>query len=314
MLSFLKGKPIAKVVGGHYKGKILRITEEGKNEKKAQKFKIKPRDIFDLFSEEELKTLKKNMTKTEMKQLSKALIQEIRPDDEDIEDAYDDAMEKITKKVTTELKLSDGYLAPIPNINRTEKQRDCVYVAGPSGSGKSTWIRMYGEMFKKLYPDRPIFIFSRLKKDPVLDELDPKRILIDDKLVDKPIEIKELEKSLCIFDDIDTISDKKQKAVIQQLRDDILETGRHEEIYMCNTSHQLMNYKGTRTLLNESTAVVVFPKSGSAYHIRRYFKVYGGLTTKQTDRIMGLPSRWVMHSKTFPQYILYEAGCYLLND
>ena len=150
-------------------------------------------------------------------------------------------------------------------------------------------------------------------EDEVLDKFNPTRIQINEELLENPIQPEELQNSLVIFDDIDTIPDKKLNEAVRSLRDDLLETGRSYNIYMCNTSHQLMNYKHTRTLLNESTAVTFFPKSGSSYHIKRFLKEYCGLEKKQIQKILELPSRWVTINKVYPCFILYEKGAFLLN-
>src|SRR5208282_2964244 len=278
MLSFSKGRVIAKVTTPNQKTRYLRVYEPTKKEKKDPVAHIKPLDVMDVLTEQEIRSMKKHMTVLEMEKVIDYLNEATRPDDEKYEDMYDDAMEKINQKSMTEYKTPNGYLTPIPRVEKGEKQRDCIYICAPSGGGKSTFCRMYLENFKKVFPKRPVYIFSRVKHDTVLDEMTPKpkRIMINDELVDEPLESTDFDKCCVLFDDIDTIQEKKQKLAVEKLRDDMLQIGRHNEIYLLCTSHQLMNYKSSRTLLNESTAVVFFPKSGSQYHIQRYLKVYAG--------------------------------------
>lgn len=137
-------------------------------------------------------------------------------------------------------------------------------------------------------------------------------VRIDDELVEDPIDPEELNKSLVIFDDIDTIPDKEQREYVTQLRNDLLETGRHVKCTMVNTSHHLTDYKRTRTLLNESTSVTFYPRMGGCSQIKRYLSVYAGMTRQQIDRILNLPSRWVTISRTAPMWVLYDRGCYLV--
>jgi hypothetical protein len=316
MLSFSRGRIIAKVSTPNQKTRYLRVHEPTTKEKKDPMSDIKVPDVMDVLTEEEIRSMKKHMKPREMGKMIDFLNEATRPNDEDYEDMYDLAMEKFTQKSMTEFKTPDGYLTPIPRIEKGEKQRDCIYICAPSGGGKSTFCRMYLENFKQVFPKRPIYVFSRVKHDTVLDEMNPKpkRIMINDELVDEPLESTDFNKCCVVFDDIDTIQEKKQKVAVEKLRDDMLQIGRHNEIYLLCTSHQLMNYKSSRTLLNESTAVVFFPKSGSQYHIQRYLKVYAGCNKKQIEKIIALPSRWIMHNKTYPNYILYESGCYLMNE
>ena len=52
-------------------------------------------------------------------------------------------------------------------------------------------------------------MFSSLPNDESLDKIKPKRIKLDDSIHLDPIKVNELKESVCIFDDIDVISDKK---------------------------------------------------------------------------------------------------------
>ncbi len=285
MLSFSDGKPIARIVGGKYNKAVLFIDDPTKKEEKKCCEKCTDKCTA------KNKCCEKCPGKGGCMSCGKG---------------------GEMKKPTKEIKLPEGKLMPVPNIDI--EKRDVLYVAGASGSGKSTYTSYYIEQFKKIFHDWPIFIFSNVEKDEVLDKLKPCRIKLDEELVNDPIEAKELINSICVFDDIDTITNKSVNEAVRKLRDKLLETGRHESVYMICTSHQLMNYKHTRTLLNEATAVTFFPQSGSTYHIKRFLKEYCGLEEKQIRRILMLPSRWVTIGKLYPMYVLYEKGCYLLNN
>lgn len=203
----------------------------------------------------------------------------------------------------------DGKIYPIPNpINR-----ECCYIAGPSGSGKSTYISHYVKNFKKMYPKRPVFVFSRVGEDEPIDELNPIRIAINQELIDRPIQPVELAKSIVIFDDTDTIPQKDLRLAVNALKNDILETGRHYDIYILITSHLLTRGHETRIVLSESTAITVFPASGAAQQIRYALRTYYGLTNKSIDQILHLPSRWVTLYKNYPQYVMWEKGIKLLS-
>ncbi len=221
---------------------------------------------------------------------------------------YEDKKD-IDEHTFTKLDIHDGYFQQLPNTHT----RDAVMIAGPSGSGKSTYCKHYIKEYRKIYKKNEAYMFSRVDSDPSLREKDIKRFIIDEGLITDPIQTKDLDNSLVIFDDIDTIPDKRVTEKVRQLRDDILETGRHNNIYTISTSHQLMNYKTTRTLLNESTSVTFFPKSGSSYHIKRFLREYCGLSSKKIIEILNLPSRWVTVSKIYPMFILYETGIELLS-
>lgn len=208
----------------------------------------------------------------------------------------------------------DGWtIEPMPDY----KSRCIVYICGPAGSGKTYYASMWIKNFKLLYPDSTVYVFSRLEFDKTLDHLNVVRVKNDMNLVTNPIDIfKDLRfGDLVFFDDCDTVTEKKIRDALSKIQNDVLETGRHNNIHILITSHLITgnDRKNTRTVLNEAQQIVVFPKSGAAHQIRYALKNYVGLTAKQIDMILKkIPSRYVCVGKTYPQYILHEFGCSLL--
>lgn len=216
------------------------------------------------------------------------------------------------------VKLDDNSFF-IPSID--DKSRAIYYICGASGSGKSTISRKIIDTFVKAFPDKPVYMFSRLDKDPSFDSLVNKNIMIrikvDESLITEPIDvINDIEKcSMVIFDDIDTISDKKILNALNNIKLQILEIGRHNKIYCIITSHLINtnDRNSTRTIMNEMTHLIIFPNGGgSAYQQRYCLDKYIGFNKKQINEIIGTKnSRWVLISKNYPQYILTEKICYL---
>ena len=104
-------------------------------------------------------------------------------------------------------------------------------IRGVSGSGKSTYTRKYLEQYKKKFKSRPIYLFSSLPSDESLDKVGPKRIKLDETLHTDPIKVDELSESICIFDDIDVISEKKVREAVYDILNQVLEIGRHYKIH-----------------------------------------------------------------------------------
>lgn len=209
---------------------------------------------------------------------------------------------------TREITITDGELEPLPN----PRGRECVYVAGASGSGKSFYTEKYARNYHAEYPNNKIILISKVADDISLKGVPALAIEANRDLVDDPIEARELANTLVIFDDTDTIKDKQTRDAINQLKGDILETGRHHKTSIAITSHLITNYGETRTVLNESHAITVYPKSGSTYHISRLLNVYFGMSKQQQERVLGLNSRWITLTRHYPQMVIYEKGCYLL--
>ena len=90
-----------------------------------------------------------------------------------------------------------------------------MYVAGATGSGKSYWIADYLKLVNKYQKDREIFIFSDVDYDEAFAPLkNITRITLDASLITEPISPEELENSVCIFDDIDSIQNKALKKTV----------------------------------------------------------------------------------------------------
>lgn len=210
------------------------------------------------------------------------------------------------------IKLKSGVFCPYPNV---EADRQCLYIAGPSGSGKSTYTSNFMKHWRRLNPRKEIIIFSRVPKDDAFTEkrLNIKRIEINDDLLEDPIDIeKELKNSLVIFDDINTIRDKALREEVIHIQEDILEVGRHYRICTICTNHKLMDYRATRSLLNECHYITFFSGNGS-YHNKRFLKEYCGCDKKTIDKILKLKSRWITISKQYPMYCMCENEIFLLK-
>lgn len=207
-----------------------------------------------------------------------------------------------------EINMDDkAVLQPLPNTKIIEK----VYVSAPSGSGKSYYSGKWISEFMKMKKDDEVYLFSPIPEDKALDSNDIVRIDLDEHLINNPILIEEFEDSLVIFDDCESIKSKPMKKYIEYLRDSILETGRHYNVRMIWISHLISNYSDTRRLLNESTSVSVFPKSGSGtYQIKKFLVNQCGLEKPEILKFINLPSRWVTIYRSYPQYVLHEKGCY----
>ena len=169
----------------------------------------------------------------------------------------------------------------------SSKGREVMYVAGKSGSGKSHYCAEYMKLFKKLYPKSKMYIFSCLTEDKVLDKLHPKRIILDDDLIDNPIDLDDFKNGdLILFDDVDTISNRKLKKAVMDVKDSILEMGRHKDLYILVTSHRINKGNESKTILNEAHMFTFFPRSGQKYQIK-YQSFFSPLRYFRTSRRIG---------------------------
>lgn len=202
------------------------------------------------------------------------------------------------------------HLIPFPD----PYNRQVIYIAGASGSGKSTYATQYILNYQDLFPKNKVFVFSRLELDENLAAMECIPIPINIETLSNIDIINAISDCLCLFDDIDTIPDKKTKNLVYQIQNDILETGRHKNIYIIVTSHLINgnDRKNCRTILNEAHQITFFPKGGNAHSIKYLLKEYLGLGKKQIDGILSIPSRWITINKNYPQFIFEENGAFTL--
>lgn len=223
------------------------------------------------------------------------------------------------KKGIKEVKIKDGKFEVLIDPDK----REIIYIAGPAGVGKSTISRSITDVYHELFPNAPIFLFSKLTDDPAFDDLQESgeiiRVVINEQLIEQPIEVlEEVDPkvgALFIFDDTDTINNKKILERINALKRDIMEVGRHNNIYSLQTSHLIngTSKNDTRYILNELNKMIIFPGSGGYKQQRYVLENYWGMNKKDIEKLLDTDSRWLLISKNYPQYILTENKCYLLR-
>jgi cytidylate kinase len=303
MISFKKGTNVAVVCGGEYDETNIYVnnedTESDRNLDKA--------DIFDILDDEDFNMNKfKRYPLRDRLKLEKALKQQVEPLDDYLISKYKQISTKLHDKIQKEFEISSGVMIPIPS-----KESERIFVAGKSGSGKSIFAATYAKEYHLLFPSRKIYIFTKHEKENAYSTINHIEVTCDDELLLSPVDIKILSNSLVIFDDCDHIQDKQIHENVQRLNNDLITTGRKYNIHVMTLCHMLMDYKATRSQLNEANKVVFF-NSTSSYHISRYLKMYAGLSKEMIKKIMGIKSRWTMLSVSIPSYVLHEHGIFMI--
>jgi hypothetical protein len=199
-------------------------------------------------------------------------------------------------------------------LPRTSKDRQIIYIPASEGSGKSYWCCEYIKAFHKIYPKQKIFVFSSLEDDETLDKCAKlfKRVKIDDDWVKNPFSIydfKDFKESdggcLCIFDDVDNISNKYISEAVYTLINNIIDVGRHFNISLIYTAHKPADKKRTSCILNSCHSIVYFPYGvtrSTKYVLESYFDI----DKKKIDELKKFKSRWMCVSRQVPRMFIGE--------
>jgi len=310
-----KAVPVAIVNGGERNGKIVYLhdDEELMVSSKAP-FTKQEKNLLNHIIEEVCKRnncgYRDRIKKSTI--LKRALNAGIAPKDPELQNLFKQIKEKFKEERVGYVEIEDGQFNYIPKIDG----RECIYICAPSGSGKSWWCKQYAMQYNKLFPDRNIYLFSKVDDDESLDGIENiTRIPLDEGFLAMELEASDecFYQSLCLFDDTDTVRDNEVKKEITQLKNDILETGRHNEVHILITSHMISNYKETRIVLNEAHKLVIYPSSGASQQIRYVLDRYWGYDKITIDNIIKMRSRWVMCGKIAPQYYMGQRAIRLIR-
>ena len=233
---------------------------------------------------------------------------EITNDKDDLE------LEQNQFKDFTRLTLKEGKLEPTPWLKKDKHgkiQRQIMLVSGAQGSGKSTYIEMYCKNYNSTFKTNDVYLFSKIQDDESLKDIKNTHVVpIDEEI--KEIELTELENSICIFDDVEKVREKKIRDNVYGLMDDIYQNGRHNNICMIASSHVACGGNQTKTQILESQFVTYFMSSGTNYE--RLIMTYLGFTRKEYDALKRINSRWITVYRQAPVVIFFETGILLKSD
>ena len=300
-------KPIARVKGGTYDGEILYLHMD---ETGGRRPKMVMNRTMLLKALPPMKASDRTRVFAKMDEAFAKGEPKLTGLGDEVADAYEGEIKRMSSDKAVELD-DEGIFELLPSPDKGK--REVWYIAGQSGSGKSYIAKGLADMYHKLFPDRGVYLISKLKEDETLDKLKfLKRLNLQTFVEDYP-DLEEFKDCLVIFDDYDTLTGDVQK-VVEKLVDDLAIMGRHTNTSMLCLSHYLTNYKKTRLLLNEATHIVVYPLSTSYHALRYLLKNYVGVDEDDLKRQRRLGSRWLCYAKGFPQYMVSQKNAELLHQ
>jgi len=303
-LSLSKGKPVC-IIDDNPNKKIYINTEnvfdDEDKDANIETTRENREKIFKNFIK-----LDKKLTSSEMNKMIECYKDESKVDNVEehlgkLSRKYEDAKMFVNNSLKKFLDYGkDATLFPI--VEPLDKASCHLFLSGQTGSGKSYFL----SQFLKHNPPKklqPILLFSPVKNDPSLKSI---KGLVQVDLVEfeeehkRDLEYDDIpEKAICLFDDIE--SDSNFSKFLMNLRDKVLEVGRHKCQSCFTISHNPMGHNKTKASIRESFYAVIFPHSNPR-DCGALLSKYFGYTKKMIDEVMATKSRWVMVSKRVPQY------------
>jgi len=225
-----------------------------------------------------------------------------------------------------EIDLKDVNIFPLLKSKEGETQNHRIAILAKSGAGKSHFVgRLLDAMKSKALgdPERCICIISGVEEDEPLDKPrgkkgqkePPERIDMYDPTFPE-MDSNDFEDCIVVFDDIENLTNKAINKQVLNLRNSLLEKGRHNNIDVISISHNCLGGNLTRFIHAESTGCVIFPRYSQVHQLTTYLSKYIGLSKQAIQKIMDIgetKSRWVYVSNLAPTYVVFEHGVFLVK-
>jgi len=203
--------------------------------------------------------------------------------------------------------MENEYQFILPHIkDYTDGDNERIFICGKSGCGKTFYsIRPYIIQWKSKHPTSKIYFFSSKAEDKAVDDLPIQRIIIDDKFVANPPDIRTFtnpngKPNLVIFDDIQDYKKKSFNNVVQQLRDEIARNGRSLGLFVLYLWHKPADRANTEIQIFESTATVIFPKTSGHDDYDYLAQRYLGIKSDKLNILKKAKSNYVYITRKNP--------------
>jgi hypothetical protein len=264
---------------------------------------------------------KKHLTRKEEDQIMQALQENYAPRSARLKDIYELGKSYINANEAKDVYNKKAEFTPLLLPDKKESFMNVWNVIGQSGSGKSTFCNKVLKKFIQFFPKSKIYVFSRKEYDENLDkglEDNMVRVPTDETFLELDLTVEGLAgdeecPNVLLFDDYSLITNKAVREAVKDFLYGAVEVGRQYFVHIMICRHELLTGLKDRILLTEATGLVIFPEHTARNQTEEVLVKKFGLDTSQFKKIMKLPSRWVYISKSYPRYVVYEHGIYMLK-
>lgn len=223
----------------------------------------------------------------------------------------------VDKEGIDSIELTDGFkfsLAPRPT---KASQRNTLFIAGESGSGKSHYVREYAKRYHTMFPKNKIYLISYLEEDETLDAF---KVITRIKaftqgFLDECLDLDlktEFQDSFFIFDDIDSIVNKRTKETIYGFLNKLLRIGRHYNISVAYCGHSLYGSNELKYILDECQTITFFQRFLNYKKMKYLLENYFGMSKEQIERVRTIKDRSTTYIKGSDKVILSDTQCFIL--
>ena len=223
---------------------------------------------------------------------------------------YDKARAKLEKLSQAKMTIPGAQLIPFVGAGSWDPP---IYITGATGSGKST---IATKIIQHDAKNRPVYLFTNHETaDPSLQPI-WKRIKkvvlrhpIQSEIEEIPWNKVELDNSIALFDDIGSNQDFKE------LRDQLLEEGRHHNICVIVVDHGIRPNRHNKKCYEECRTVVFFPFSNLpsiTKILERYYDLPARIRRKVIENSVK-DGRYLIYHQASPIFVATAQTCHLLH-
>lgn len=207
---------------------------------------------------------------------------------------------------------TDGKFTLVPSIEKG--QRLAVYISGVSGSGKSTACANYIKDLLKIpqFSKYPVYMLTWSKiADSAFKDIESFTSvnIRDPNYLD--LDITMFAKSIVVFDDWTTISDKDIEKKTISLVNELLENSRKQSTIIFVINHQTQNYSKTKNIIFECSQYVLFPTYNYNATVK-FLRSYLDIDKEIEEKIKRFTSRVIYVNKIAPRYLISDNEILLL--
>lgn len=191
-----------------------------------------------------------------------------------------------------------------------------IYIVGQSYCGKTFQAAKMAQDWVNIFPKSKVaYISFNEDDDKSCNDKNIEnfvKLKIDESILEDPIGLDELHDKLVIFDDVEGFSNPKIVKALELLSKQCINQGRHRLVGSIICRQKLMDGHKSSFVLNGIHQIMGFPHSGSRHQLRKYLDKYLNLPNKKIEKILNVPSRWILINVCNPMFLIHERGAFIV--